>query len=280
VAYGPGGVFSQATEGLSVHSLEGAAIAARKPEDPDMSVNLRLALALCASVFGVACSGVDGSPVEAGMPRQLPPGVTEVELDISICHPDNGPFGLDLDHPYLPFAVGNVWTYRGEEDGALVELRIEVLDEIEVVAGVTTRVVLETASEDGALHEEARNFFARAEDGSVCYFGEDVSFYEDRRVVNHEGQWRAGVDGALPGIFIPGVPVTGMSYDQEAAPGVSEDHARIVALGEPFTVPAGSFDDTLDSEETSPLDPGVFESKRYARDVGLIVSGRLLLDSR
>jgi hypothetical protein len=245
-----------------------------------MSISSRLAHALCASVVGVACGGADESPVAAGMPRELPPGVTEVQLDISICHPDGGTFGLGLDHPYLPFAVGNAWTYRGEEDGALVELHIEVLDETEVVAGVTTRVVLETAFEDGVLHEEARNFFARAEDESICYFGEDVSFYEDGRVVDHEGQWRAGADGALPGIFLPGEPAIGMSYDQEAAPGVSEDHARIVALGEPFTVPAGTFDDTLDSEETSPLDPGVFESKRYARGVGLIVSGPLLLESR
>jgi len=74
------------------------------------------------------------------------------------------------------------------------------------------------------------------------------------------------------------MPAIGMSYDQERAPGVSEDHAEIVEIGAPFEVPAGTFADTLDTVETSPLDPGVRESKRYARGVGLIVSGPLLLE--
>ncbi|MEJ7728401.1 MAG: hypothetical protein WKG00_04220 [Polyangiaceae bacterium] len=197
-----------------------------------------------------------------------------------MCDPATSPaFSLNIDNAYFPMPVGKQLTFDGEEDGVAVHLLLEVTDEVEMVAGVETRVVVETADEDGALHEIARNFFAALSDGTICYFGETVEFYEDGQVISTEGQWRAGEGGAKPGIFMPASHQVGMSYDQELAIGVSEDHAVIVSLGEAFTVPAGTYTDTMDTEETSPLDPGVVESKRYAAGVGLIVSGPLLLTS-
>ncbi len=45
-------------------------------------------------------------------------------------------------------------------------------------------------------------------------------------------------------------------FMQEDAPGIAEDQAAIVALGEAIEVPAGDFDDTLSTEDCNPL--GVF----------------------
>lgn len=218
--------------------------------------------------FCVACSETDAGDGEQ----------KATNIDLSVCDPATGTFTLEIDHPYMPLVVGTLLVFRGEEEGIDVRLEYEVTDETEVVAGVTTRIVREQAYENDALHEVADNFVAQAADGSVCYFGETTDFYENGVIVDHEGAWRTGEAGAEPGIVMPALPTVGMSYDQERAIGISQDHAEVVAISEPFMVPAGAFEDTLDTEETSPLDPGVVESKRYARGIGLIVSGPLLLE--
>jgi hypothetical protein len=77
---------------------------------------------------------------------------------------------------------------------------------------------------------------------------------------------------------MPGHPEVGTSHYQEIAPGVAEDAAIIVEIGQPFTTPAGTFDDTLVTRDVDPLSGGV-DPKRYARDVGLIVDEMLVLTS-
>jgi hypothetical protein len=113
------------------------------------------------------------------------------------------------------------------------------------------------------------------QDGTVCYFGEEVDIYEGGVVVSHEGAWRADDDGNAPGIFMPADPQVGMTYQQEVAPGVAEDRATIVRRGS-FTVPAGTFADTITVRDFNPLD-GSRTTKVYARGVGLIADGPLEL---
>jgi hypothetical protein len=52
----------------------------------------------------------------------------------------------------------------------------------------------------------------------------------------------------------------------------------IVAMGEPFTTPAGTFDDTLETNDVNPLS-GSVDPKRYARGVGPIVGEAMVLTS-
>jgi len=98
-------------------------------------------------------------------------------LDILVCDPAaGGPFSADtIDNEFFPLVVGDQYVLEGVVDGELIHLEITVLDETEVVAGVTTRVVEEAEWADGEIAEISRNFFAQAvPDGTVCYFGEDV----------------------------------------------------------------------------------------------------------
>jgi len=200
-------------------------------------------------------------------------------LDIAVCNPANGPFSLTIDNPYFPVVVGQVSVFDGIEDGAQVHLETTVLDQTEVIAGVTTRVVEERQSQDGELVEDARNFFVQAPDGTVCYYGEDVDEFEGGVLTGHDSQWRAGIGGNLPGIIMPAHPAVGVEYDQESAPGVAQDHAKIIATGEPLTVPAGMFNNTFRTEETTPLEPGVVEHKTYAPGVGIAVDNTIELTS-
>lgn len=190
-------------------------------------------------------------------------------LDISICDPSAGPFSLTIDNPYFPLEVGRKLVLEGMDDGAKVRVEFSVLDQTEDVAGITARVVEERETEDDELIEISRNFFAQAPDGTVCYFGEDVDIYQGGVITGHSGQWRAGVDGAKPGIIMPAHPALGMTYKQEVAIGVAEDTGEITAMGEEVTVQAGTYTDTIRVVESSPLDSGT-SLKIHAAGVGMI----------
>ena len=189
------------------------------------------------------------------------------------CDPDATTFTVDIDNPFFPLPVGQQVVLEGEEDGQHLLVRITALDEIETVVGVRTRVIEEYEAKDGRVVEVSRNFFAQAQDGTVCYFGENVDIYDGAgNVTSHSGSWRAGVDANRPGIFmLPSLEV-GIAFQQEIAPGIAEDQSQVIAVGEQTEVPAGTFEDTATLRDGSPLDGGTGD-KIYARGIGLIVDG-------
>jgi hypothetical protein len=180
------------------------------------------------------------------------------------------------NNPWWPLWPGYSLLLEGEEedDGETVEITVEisVLADTEMVDGVETRVVEERELEDDELVEVSRNFFAECrETGAVWYFGEDVDDYEDGEIVGHGGGWRAGVDGATPGLIMPGTPLNGARFQQENAPGVAEDRGEIIDTDATLTVPFGTFEDVLEILDTDPLDEdGEGDPKFYAPGVGLI----------
>ena len=196
----------------------------------------------------------------------------ETNTSISVCDPETGVFSLTIDNEFFPLVVGNELVLEGQDDeGTFIEIIISVLDETEVVAGVTTRVVEEAEFEDGEMVEVSRNFFAQAQDGTVCYFGEDVDDFEDGMIVGHDGAWRAGEDGNLPGIIMPANPQIGMVFSQEFAPGIAEDQAEILFFGDTIDVPAGEFSDTLTTLDCNPQEKGSTDEKVYIRGIGLAI---------
>ena len=71
-----------------------------------------------------------------------------------------------------------------------------------------------------------------------------------------EGSWEAGINGAQPGIVMPGQPSPGPPYRQQYARNVAEDMAQIVATNETVTVSAGTFTGCLKTKEWSMLEAG------------------------
>jgi hypothetical protein len=213
-------------------------------------------------------------------------------LDLSLCARDGNTFTLNIDNSYFPLTVGQQWVYSGQEQGTTIGLQITVLDDTETLyrgqRKLDTRVVEELEWEDAngdgvvdadeELIEISRNFFAQADEGTVCYFGEDVDIYENGVVVSHEGAWRADAAGNAPGIFMPAAPQQGMTYEQEVAPGIAMDEATITKVGRTVTVPAGTFTQTITVRDFNPLD-GSKGTKDYAAGVGLITDAGLELIS-
>jgi hypothetical protein len=160
-------------------------------------------------------------------------------------------------------------------------LVITVLDETKAVDGVTTRVVEERETKGGSLVEVSRNYFAiSSRTRDVFYFGESVDIYRNGRIVDHEGAWQSGENGARFGLAMPGEPRLSQKYYQEVAPKIAMDRAAIVGLNAVVKTPAGAFSNCLKVEETTPLEPGAREYKYYARDVGLVQDGLLKLVKR
>lgn len=156
-------------------------------------------------------------------------------------------------------------------EGGSERVQITVLDETRTVAGVATRVVEEREWKGDALKEVSRNYFAICEQTKdVFYFGEDVDNYRDGKVANHNGSWHAGVNGAKPGLMMPGTPKPKMRYYQEIAPGVAMDRAEIVSLDETCETPAGKFTKCMKVREGSAIEIWVKEDKYHAPGIGLV----------
>lgn len=182
-------------------------------------------------------------------------------------------FVTGINHPYLPLIPGVTRTYEVKIADGLERIEVTTLSETRVIMGVTTMVVRDTAYLNGQVIEATYDWFAQDKAGNVWYFGEDVDNYENGVLVNHNGSWTAGVDGALPGIIMYANPADhlGEPYHQELYVGEAEDMAQVVALDESVTIPYGSFEHVLKTKDWTPLEPGQLAHKYYAEGVGFIL---------
>ncbi len=131
--------------------------------------------------------------------------------------------------------------------------------------GVETVVSQFVAYEQDRILEVAVDYFAQADDGSVWYFGEDVSTYEKGVVASHEGTWRAGKDGP-PGMIMPAHPHVGDVYRPENIPGLVFEEVIVKAVGVTVAGPRGPVGGSVLVEE-HPMD-GAIELKHFAPGYG------------
>ena len=180
-------------------------------------------------------------------------------------------FVNQIDNPLFPLDPGTTFSYRGTKEGVPTSDEFTVTHQTKKIAGVTCTVVTDLAFENGVLVERTTDYFAQDVQGNVWYFGEDTQELDSNgNVISTEGTWRAGVNGAQPGIIMEAQPRVGDRYNQENAPGVAQDMARVLSLKKSECVPYGCFDDLLLTRESSPLDPGSVEQKYYVRSIGFI----------
>jgi hypothetical protein len=233
-----------------------------------------LAFACCALLIG-AC-GDDDSGNGAGNTTTgaadagstLPQGSDPVELDPA-------DFTTEIDNPFWPMTPGNRWVSRSTEERIVVEVTRRNKD----VAGIEAVVVRDTVTDNnGELVEVTDDWYAQDADGNIWYLGEDVKDYQDGKVVSTAGSWEHGVDGALGGIAIPADPRPGLKYRQEHYAGEAEDRAEVLSVTEAVRVPAGTFEDCLQTEDTTPLEPDAVEHKYYAKGVGPVLNEKISPD--
>ncbi|WP_133059079.1 MULTISPECIES: hypothetical protein [unclassified Nocardioides] len=203
---------------------------------------VRGVLLLCAVLFALAGCGTASEPSPAS-------GVDE--LVIPTPSPDPADFVAGVDNPWFPLVPGSTRTYDVSDAHGHHTRTVTVVPGPEIAGVATTAQV---SHESGAV---VTDWFAQDRDGNVWWFG-------------RAGEWRAGDDGAEAGLAMLAAPRVGDGYRQAYEPGVVEDNATVVALDASTTVPAGTYDDVLLTEQRSALAAGASRDLSYARGVGLV----------
>jgi hypothetical protein len=214
--------------------------------------------AALAALLLTSCGGDSSTPATERSKRAYEPGIRPAD------------FGGPVDNPYFPLVPGSRWIYDGTQKAGTEHTVVEVTPDTKAILGVTAVVVHDTVSTAGAVKEDTFDWYAQDRKGNVWYFGEDTKEYENGVVVNTEGSWEAGVDGAKAGIIMKARPRPGVAYRQEYYRGHAEDFAQVLGKVDSVTVPAGSYHDVLETKELTPLEPKLVEHKYYARGVGVV----------
>lgn len=227
----------------------------------------------------------------------------QIEARLELCgelgeepyDPEFAPESFDRDfdaplnpNPYWPLGVGDRWVYEGGDE----TIAVEVLDKTKRIEGVTCIVVNDRAVEQGRVKEETFDWYALSLTGAVHYCGEDSRELElfdgddpqEPELIGNEGSWKAGRDGAKPGILMQAHPEEGLLYRQEWAFLEAEDVARVlsasygygrdVALDEHVPEPLARLlcdDDCVVTRDLTPIEPDVSERKYYAPGLGLFL---------
>ena len=136
--------------------------------------------------------------------------------------------------------------------------------------------------------EISRNYFAICKQtNAVYYFGElslecDDGFDENDECDGDEpdtgGSWEAGVDGAMPGLIMPGTILLGSKYFQEQAPEDALDRGQIEKMGLGWEDENDEFDfeDCIEIVDTNPVEGDCditgddADIKIYCPGVGLV----------
>ena len=210
--------------------------------------------------------------------------------------PDLDPEDFERDYanlgnpnPYFPLKVGNRWEYRGGDETNTVE----ILNETKLIEGITCVVAQDQVFRNGDLVEDTDDWFCQKKDGSVWYLGEEVKNYESfegdnpraPELVDVEGSFKTGRDGDKGGVIFLASPRAGDFYVEEFSPGNAEDVTEVLSTTYTFGrdpeldegVPQALVDrlcggvDCVVTKNFSPLEPGVFARKYYARGIGFFL---------
>lgn len=179
-------------------------------------------------------------------------------------------FSSTVDNKYFTLTPGKKMVYRQESTEDTARLVVYVTREKKEVLGVETVAVWDGTWEGDELVEANEGWYAQHKNGDVWYFGENTLELEDGEVVDSEGSWVAGFEGAEAGRKMLADPKVGDSYPYVTLyGGLAEERMDVLALGKVVTVPSGKFTDCLKVlEHKKAIEPGVESHKYYCPEVG------------
>lgn len=218
-------------------------------ETAAMTRSARLVVALLVGAAALTACGSASEPYP-------PTGIDQLVIPTPSLDPAD--FVDQVDNPWLPLAPGSEWRYTRSSQSSDVTVIVTVAASPREVRGVVATVVTTAVSRRaGEAEVEATDWYAQDADGNVWHLGE-------------QGVWEAGVDGAEAGLAMAAHPRVGDGYRTGYAPGVAEDTAAVVDTDGSASVPYGDLTDLVETEQRTPLDPGVVDHLSYARGIGLV----------
>ena len=181
-------------------------------------------------------------------------------------------FRAHVDNIWFPLRPGTVYRYRGVKDGRPSHETLTVTRRTTVIDGAPCVVVDDKLYVSGYLEERTTEWYSQDAKGNVWYFGENTAELDrSGRVTSTSGTWRAGRNGAKPGIYMFAHPRLGHGAQQEFYKGQAEDHFSVLSLHATVRVPWGHSSAALLTKEWTPLEPGVVDHKFYVRGIGTVL---------
>jgi hypothetical protein len=185
--------------------------------------------------------------------------------------PPASSFVRTIDNPWFPLKPGTVLTYTGEDEGTPARDVLRVTHRTKRILGIRATVIDDRVYEGGHLAERTADWYAQDKSGRVWYLGENTATLRPNgRIDSTEGTWRAGLNGARAGVFMPAHPRPGQRGRQEYSAGRAEDRYRILNVTTKVHTPAASSRRAMLVRETTPLEPGVVDHKIYVRGIGTV----------
>jgi hypothetical protein len=234
-----------------------------------------------AITLGVACGG-ESTPVKADCIRAvtesgertndcLPVAPDSQRVDLgtpTFSHP------TPITNPLHPTSRVEQIIYGGHVDNKPFRTEVTLLPDTKPTpyrgATVDTAIIQYVAYLDGRIQELAIDRYAQADDGSVWYFGEDYSAFEDGKVTDTEGTWV--VDDKIPAALImPAHPRVGDVYRPENVPEVVFEEVRVDKVDLNVAGPSGNISGAMEVNELH-MD-GTREGKTFAPGYGEFSTG-------
>jgi hypothetical protein len=186
--------------------------------------------------------------------------------------PTGFPSVAKVDNPLFPLEAGTALIFDGTTGERPEHEVARVLMKTKVIDGITCLQVRDSNWVAGRLVERTIDWYTQDYAGNVWYMGEFATQYRHGEPIGHQGSWKAGRDGAKPGIIMEATPRIGDMYHQEDYPGQAEDMAKVLATDASVETPFGTWiRQALLTKDYSLIEPGV-EHKYYVAGIGLVKS--------
>lgn len=238
----------------------------------------RIVCVVAASVLTLSASACGNGSPPGGETRSEGRGTPSEAIGAKDF--DRTDFGdsTNIDNAWLPLKPGTQWVWEGHAFDGKERIRRRVVttvtDLTKVVDGVRVVVAYDLDYSNGELGEAEIALFAQDSGGNVWHFGEYPEEYDGNKIVKTPA-WISGVEGARAGIAMQAAPQPGTpSYAEGWGPQVGwNDRAATYKVGERICVPVDCYKDVLVTREFSRTEPGAFQLKYYAPDVGNVRVG-------
>jgi hypothetical protein len=241
-------------------------------------------LAICTpivSALSVACSG-GPAPVAADCIKVVSESGERTDACLPVA-PDSERIDLvaptfsrptPITNPLHPTSRVEQVIFGGHVDNKPFRTEVTLLPETKPTpyrgATIDTALIQYVAYLDGRIQEVAIDRYAQADDGSVWYFGEDYSAFEDGKVTDTKGTWV--VDDKTPAAQImPAHPQVGDVYRPENVPEVVFEEVRVDKVGMNVPGPSGNISGAMEVNELH-MD-GTREGKIFAPGYGEFSTG-------
>jgi hypothetical protein len=175
----------------------------------------------------------------------------------------------NITNPLFPVSRQESVLMLGRVDGKPFRTEVTLLPFTRIVDWEGQRVEAVVSQYlaylDWRVTEIAYDLYAQADDGSVWYFGEDVSDFADGAIVSKEGTWLTGKD-APAAMIMPANPKVGDVYRTENSPGFVFEEVTVKSVGQALQGPLGAVPGGLVIRELH-MD-GTTEDKTFAPGYG------------